>query len=302
MRNLSQLLECSSESESRKRLRFLRSLAPNPQVFRDSDGFFCGMCGCSQHKREEALSCLRRCLREAREKGVLYAPSVGEVYLCPVCSRKFARREDAIDCHGRQRRLSKIYLSDVPEKGIRDWDNESFYHLQAEERTPRGRLLDAPLRLETLVPLQHTHDFSKAKSPDVPLARAIEVQSVTELKQAIREPEPEPKVIRPKVVPSQPPEPAPQKMIDHEEEGPPVSVAVPEPVAPPVTPEPVEEDTSFGEIQAPEEEEESGPFREPSMKPFKRHDAKYVCSACGSTFFTRSDVEECFFSHPERKV
>jgi len=36
------------------------------------------------------------------------------------------------------------------------------------------------------------------------------------------------------------------------------------------------------------------------MKPFTRADARYKCSVCSQMFFTRSEVENCFFAHPER--
>ncbi len=41
-------------------------------------------------------------------------------------------------------------------------------------------------------------------------------------------------------------------------------------------------------------------YREPGMKPFKRADARYVCMACQTKFFTRNDVEKCFEGHPIR--
>jgi hypothetical protein len=38
--------------------------------------------------------------------------------------------------------------------------------------------------------------------------------------------------------------------------------------------------------------------RKPGMKPFKRADAKYVCTVCAQKFFTKGDVEACFLAHP----
>jgi len=35
------------------------------------------------------------------------------------------------------------------------------------------------------------------------------------------------------------------------------------------------------------------------MKPYRRNNAKYCCSACGNEFFTKEQVEACFFGHPE---
>jgi len=34
------------------------------------------------------------------------------------------------------------------------------------------------------------------------------------------------------------------------------------------------------------------------QKPFKRADARYLCGACESRFFTKSDAEVCFMTHP----
>ncbi len=39
--------------------------------------------------------------------------------------------------------------------------------------------------------------------------------------------------------------------------------------------------------------------RQPKMKPYRREHAKYCCSACSKEFFTKEQVEACFFSHPE---
>ncbi|MEY2988416.1 MAG: hypothetical protein RJB13_1937 [Pseudomonadota bacterium] len=39
--------------------------------------------------------------------------------------------------------------------------------------------------------------------------------------------------------------------------------------------------------------------RKEKMKPYKREYSKYCCSACSKEFFTKEQVEACFFSHPE---
>jgi hypothetical protein len=39
--------------------------------------------------------------------------------------------------------------------------------------------------------------------------------------------------------------------------------------------------------------------RKAEMKPYRRNYAKYVCSACTREFFTKEQVEACFYSHPE---
>ena len=39
--------------------------------------------------------------------------------------------------------------------------------------------------------------------------------------------------------------------------------------------------------------------RYPDMKPYRRNNAKYACSACSNEFFTKEQVEACFFAHPE---
>lgn len=39
--------------------------------------------------------------------------------------------------------------------------------------------------------------------------------------------------------------------------------------------------------------------RSPEMKPYRRNNAKYACSACSNEFFTKEQVEACFFAHPE---
>ena len=39
--------------------------------------------------------------------------------------------------------------------------------------------------------------------------------------------------------------------------------------------------------------------RSPDMKPYRRNNAKYCCSACGNEFFTKEQVEACFYAHPE---
>jgi hypothetical protein len=39
--------------------------------------------------------------------------------------------------------------------------------------------------------------------------------------------------------------------------------------------------------------------RNNEMKPYRRNNAKYGCSACSKEFFTKEQVEACFFSHPE---
>jgi hypothetical protein len=42
-------------------------------------------------------------------------------------------------------------------------------------------------------------------------------------------------------------------------------------------------------------------FRTEKQSPFRRADAKYICTVCEKKFFTKPDVEECFFSHPLAK-
>lgn len=39
--------------------------------------------------------------------------------------------------------------------------------------------------------------------------------------------------------------------------------------------------------------------RQPRMKAYRRDHAKYCCSACSKEFFTKEQVEACFYSHPE---
>ena len=39
--------------------------------------------------------------------------------------------------------------------------------------------------------------------------------------------------------------------------------------------------------------------RKADMKPYRRNNAKYGCSACTREFFTKEQVEACFYSHPE---
>lgn len=46
--------------------------------------------------------------------------------------------------------------------------------------------------------------------------------------------------------------------------------------------------------------EEGVIYREMNQKPFVRHNASYVCSACRNKFFTKADVEACFEAHPIR--
>lgn len=41
-------------------------------------------------------------------------------------------------------------------------------------------------------------------------------------------------------------------------------------------------------------------FRKPDMKKsYRRNNAKYCCSACGKEYFTKEQVDVCFYSHPE---
>ena len=40
-------------------------------------------------------------------------------------------------------------------------------------------------------------------------------------------------------------------------------------------------------------------YRKPGQKNFTRADARYKCAVCSQSFFTKSEVENCFLSHPE---
>jgi hypothetical protein len=40
-------------------------------------------------------------------------------------------------------------------------------------------------------------------------------------------------------------------------------------------------------------------LRKADMKSYRRNNAKYTCSACSKEFFTKEQVEACFYSHPE---
>jgi hypothetical protein len=72
------------------------------------------------------------------------------------------------------------------------------------------------------------------------------------------------------------------------------------------------QDVSPEEAPAPEVPSEDAPakpmkdaqgiiiYREPGMKPFKRADARYVCTACQTKYFTKHEVETCFSDHPLR--
>jgi hypothetical protein len=39
--------------------------------------------------------------------------------------------------------------------------------------------------------------------------------------------------------------------------------------------------------------------RKQDMKPYRRNNARYTCSACSKDFFTKEQVDACFYSHPE---
>ncbi len=52
------------------------------------------------------------------------------------------------------------------------------------------------------------------------------------------------------------------------------------------------------EMKAKKPKEEEVKYRKEGQEPFRRHDAKYVCTVCGQKFFTKMEVEECFMKHP----
>lgn len=291
MRNLARLLERSDEEDTRKRMQFLRSLVPNALVLRQPDGFVCGVCGNRYAALSPASACLRRCLRAREREGVITCAPLGEVFTCPHCGKRFARREDAVDCHGRERRLSKIYFAAVPKRGVLSWDDSSFTGLKESDAPGVGRLFGHRLRLEAAFVMNQTHDFSGARPPaqHTAVMQALPAGGRAEPPPVTLAPAPVPAVVAP---------------LEHEEErprpAPAMVAAVPPPQPEPEAgPPPTEEDTS---VVADEPYSDEGPHREPGMKPFKRHDARYVCSACGKNYFTKSEVEECYFSHPERRV
>lgn len=291
MRNLAMLLERSDEEDSRKRMQFLRSLVPNALVLRQPDGFVCGVCGQQHAELSEASSCLRRCLRAREREGVITCAPLGEVFTCPHCGKRYARREDAVDCHGRERRLSKIYFAAVPKRGVLSWDDSSFMGLKESDVPGVGRLFGHRLRLEAAIVMNQTHDFSGARPPPQRTAVVNAVQESRPVEPPMEPPAPrvEPEAVVPLEHEGERPHPAP-KAVNREPPPRPEQQ-----MAPP----PAEEDTSLVDDEPYSGE---GPFREPNMKPFKRHDARYVCSACGKNYFTKSEVEECYFSHPERLV
>jgi hypothetical protein len=277
VRNLSALLETADKDEEQERLRFYRSLVPNAVLLRDASGFVCGLCGKDYHNRKEAASCLQSCIATRQNEGVVTITTLGESYSCPTCNRHFARRDDAIDCHGRSRRLSKIFLKEVPRRGIKSWDDSGFAGLKEIDAPGQGRLLRTALRLEAMVPFATNHDFSGAQAP----GRAVVAPLVQA--QVTRESESHPKVAahvnKPAQATAAPRSPAPRP-----------SVSLP------VEPRPVQDE----EYTQPAVNNDEGPFREPGMKPFTRADARYKCSVCSQMYFTRTEVENCFMSHPER--
>lgn len=293
MRNLACYLEMSDESENHKRNQFFRSLVPNAVVLRQPDGFVCGICGMLHKSREQAHKCLGRCVRAREQEGVITCAPLGEVFTCPHCSKRFARREDAVDCHGRRRRLSKIYFAKVPKRGVLHWDDSIFNGLKEVDTHGVGRLFGHRLRLEAAFVISRTHDFSGARPP---AHHTVVALGPTASERVAHPAAPEP--VRGQSAVDEP--------LDHDEDVP-GAPRVPEVFSPAVRveipvedrAEPPEEDTSALE---PEPYSDVGPHRELGMKPFKRHDARYVCSACGKNYFTRSEVEDCFFSHPERRV
>lgn len=287
VRNLSALLETADADEELERMRFYRSLVPNAVIFLDTSGFVCGLCGKGHHNRNAASQCLQTCIASRQNEGVVNVTTLGEHYSCPTCNRHFARREDAIDCHGRARRLSKIFLKELPKRGIRSWDDSGFAGLKELDTPGQGRLFRSALRLEAMVSFATKHDFSGARPPG--RLKTVVAQGVSESSQNIAVHFEEAEVVNPPPAPLAPPlagaGASPQTL----------PVAAPEPKAGPVVPAVTEpEEYTSGVVN------DAGPYREPGMKPFTRADARYKCTVCSQMYFTRSEVENCFFAHPER--
>jgi hypothetical protein len=278
VKNLADLLDSSGgEKALGRRMGFFRSLAPQAALLVASDGFACGLCGAGAASREAAQRCLERCLKHRQDRGVVAATPLAETYTCPVCSRHYARRDDALDCHGRQRRLANLV-------SLQD---------QTDQDPPplaRKRLFDHVLKLEALVPLamRTPRQLSKRSFPGAPepaqtAAPRPSVRTNSAVARVLEAKPPEVRVPE-AVAPEAPPErPQPPVLVAKAPEDPKATKAAAAPEPPPVM-----------------DDDGEGPYRTPGMKPFTRHDARYKCSVCAQMFFTRSEVEQCFQSHPER--
>ncbi len=313
MRNLSELLEFGDERDERERLRFYRALAPNAIVFVAQEGFVCGLCGKAHKDRWAAQGCLGACIKSRQNDGVITAANLGDSFTCPTCNRNYARREDALDCHGRGRRLSKVFLAKVPRRGVRSWDDAGFAGLKEEDVPAIGMLFGKALRLEAMVSFDTTHDFAEARTPNcrAPAPRPDSPGLAKTFHPSVQETRPLPadadvSLLSVPLQVVQLRQPSSGNLLSSAHN--PLTVDVSDSVsastglnsAPDPTPVP-------GQVQAAQSWEEAGPardgggpYRTPGMKAFSRQDARYKCTVCGELFFTRSEVEGCFEGHPEQ--
>jgi hypothetical protein len=296
-------------------------------VLRAPGGYACGLCHSRHDEFWEAQQCVQCCALHYRLRARIHVLSSlnGEMYRCALCARVRVHKQDALRCFEKCRYFLK-QSDELPEPLQRQMERlESASHETHGHKERRARI-HAPLfrrprqwlqpesvptqesetkhinislksgAIETHMPINAR---GSAKTPTAPSAKpedafaSVPQRAISQAEKddllldglqgvTFEEPSDESHKIEGQILSL-----SAQAQADALAEAQEAKIPPPKPEISFVAPaEPIKDKN--GEVL----------FRVPGQKPFKRADAKYVCTVCATKYFTKGDVEACFQSHP----
>lgn len=258
------------------------------RTYRVKNGYLCGVCRNSYADEGDAKNCVSCCVTPfAQSKVDILVRGMKTRFRCPFCYREYLDTTDAVSC------LVRCKNHIFSETGCERFKEA----VESDMAIIRHRLHQTGSSLP-----RHAHIVNGTEKPSLSEVAANERNKVTGLIQA---PAPQLKVVAPaqNVAVPQKSAPKPGPTLNMQPTKSVVKPAETQAVIPvfteAVSSAPVVEEPPA--IEAAGKAESYDPnmiYREEGQKPFSRDNARYVCTACHQKFFTKTEVEGCFNSHP----
>ena len=250
------------------------------EVFKYGEHYFsCGLCLSVFSSKKEATMCLHSCaIKALSESGTVKQRSKNDDvhFFCGICQRKYVNEGDASSCFSSC--LNQALRNFPEEISLRVRNRRKRLEDYSELLKKNGnRDLISRKRQLVFVPVEENLSFPIPQEEAVEPSPVVEESSGDE--QVFVQPPPQ------EVEKSQPVAKVEENIIE-----------LPIPNSTPDQTPPEEEKTESAPV-APVEDPNLL-YREEDQKPFFRQDARYACSVCKNKFFTKHEVEDCFFSHP----
>lgn len=244
------------------------------RTYKIHNGFLCGVCRRTYAEEGEARTCVTGCVSPYANFTIdTLVRGMKTRYRCPFCYREYLDSNAANSCLARCKRHIYAVTGAAPYKDAYEHDLKLVKDEIPEFAVSVSRK-DNALGLRNNRPTL-AEITAKTSSQEAPQAPKKEKKSVAPLELSYAKQGSQ-------TAPAEAPKPAPKPSA---------------PAAIPAFTEPVPEAAPLPE---PEKVvyDPNVKYRESGQKPFIRDNARYVCTVCNQKFFTKSEVEACFESHP----